>query len=56
MSGPVPSVVDYDAWRKGYMPPSEHILIDKLAYRGDVIVPALKQARDAITLATGATP
>jgi hypothetical protein len=33
-TGPVLSVVDYDAWNKGYMPPSEHILIDKLAYRG----------------------
>src|SRR3990167_7252823 len=32
--GPVLSVVDYDAWEKGYMPPSEHILIDQLAYRG----------------------
>ena len=31
---PVLSVVDYEAWGKGYMPPSEHILIDKLAYRG----------------------
>lgn len=31
---PVLSVVDYAAWDKGYMPPSEHILIDKLAYRG----------------------
>lgn len=24
------SPVDYEAWRKGYMPPSEHILIHKL--------------------------
>ena len=31
---PVMSVVDYDAWERGYMPPSEHILIDQLAYRG----------------------
>ena len=31
---PILTVVDYDAWDKGYMPPSEHILIDKLAYRG----------------------
>jgi hypothetical protein len=31
---PVLSVVDYDAWNRGYMPPSEHILIDQLAYRG----------------------
>jgi hypothetical protein len=28
------SVVDYDAWEKGYMPPSEHCLIDALSYRG----------------------
>lgn len=28
------NVVDYDAWRRGYMPPSEHVLIDKLAHRG----------------------
>ncbi len=27
------SVVDYDAWGKGYMPPSEHRLIDELSYR-----------------------
>jgi len=31
---PVLSVVDYEAWGRGYMPPSEHVLIDKLAYRG----------------------
>lgn len=31
---PVLSVVDYAAWGKGYMPPSEHVLIDQLAYRG----------------------
>lgn len=35
---PVLSVVDYDAWKKGYMPPSEHILIDQLAYRGARVV------------------
>jgi hypothetical protein len=28
------SVVDYAAWERGYTPPSEHILIDQLAYRG----------------------
>jgi hypothetical protein len=27
-------IVDYNAWNRGYMPPSEHILIDKLAFRG----------------------
>ena len=31
---PVLSVVDYEAWNKGYMPPSEHRLIDALSYRG----------------------
>lgn len=30
----VASPVDYDAWRRGYMPPSEHILIDQLMFRG----------------------
>lgn len=35
---PVLSVVDYAAWEKGYMPPSEHILIDKLAYRGAKVI------------------
>lgn len=28
------TVVDYDAWNRGYMPPTEHVLIDQLAYRG----------------------
>jgi hypothetical protein len=32
------TVVDYEAWRKGYMPPSEHILIDELAYRGARVI------------------
>ena len=32
--GPVLSPVDYDAWERGYMPPSEHVLIDALVYRG----------------------
>lgn len=31
---PPQSVVDYDAWNRGYTPPSEHVLIDQLAYRG----------------------
>ena len=33
-SRPILSVVDYAAWERGYMPPSEHVLIDQLAYRG----------------------
>lgn len=32
------TVVDYDAWKRGYMPPSEHVLIDQLAYRGARVV------------------
>lgn len=28
------SVVDYEAWNKGYMPPSEHQLIHELSYNG----------------------
>jgi hypothetical protein len=35
---PMLSVVDYDAWERGYMPPSEHVLIDQLSYRGARIV------------------
>lgn len=31
-------VVDYAAWNKGYMPPSEHVLIDQLAYRGAKVI------------------
>lgn len=32
------SVVDYEAWRKGYQPPGEHVLIDALSYRGAEVV------------------
>lgn len=32
------TVVDYDAWNRGYSPPSEHVLIDQLAYRGARVV------------------
>ncbi len=28
------SPVEYGPWTRGYMPPSEHILIDELTYRG----------------------
>ena len=35
---PVLSIVDYAAWEKGYMPPTEHALIDQLAYRGAKVV------------------
>lgn len=37
-TGPVLSIVDYAAWEKGYMPPSEHVLIDQLSYRGARVV------------------
>ena len=32
------SVVDYDAWKRGCMPPSEHVLIDELSYRNAKVV------------------
>lgn len=32
------NVVDYNAWNRGYTPPSEHVLIDQLAYRGARVV------------------
>lgn len=35
---PVLSPVDYDAWNRGYMPPTEHVLIDALTYRGARVV------------------
>ena len=38
MTRMVESVVDYKAWEKGYMPPSEHVLIDALSYRGAQVI------------------
>lgn len=38
MAESVQTVVAYESWRKGYMPPSEHILIDQLSYRGARVV------------------
>lgn len=35
---PPESVVDYRAWARGYVPPSEHLLIDQLAYRGARVI------------------
>lgn len=35
---PILSVVDYEAWERGYMPPSEHVLIDQLAHRGARVI------------------
>lgn len=40
------TVVDYDAWNKGYTPPSEHILIDQLAYRGARVVMMCDHSKD----------
>lgn len=34
------NVVDYDAWKRGYVPPTEHQLIDDLAFRGARVVAA----------------
>lgn len=45
MADPVLSVVDYVAWEKGYMPPSEHILIDKLSYRGAKVIMSFSVSR-----------
>lgn len=43
---PLPTVVDYAAWEKGYMPPSEHILIDELSYRGARVVLSTSLSRE----------
>ena len=32
------SPVDYEAWRKGYMPPSEHVLIHELSAEGAKVI------------------
>ena len=40
------TVVDYDAWQRGYMPPSEHVLIDQLAYRGARVVTSADHTDD----------
>lgn len=32
------SPTDYAAWSKGYMPPSEHILIDELSFHGATVM------------------
>lgn len=32
------SPVDYEAWRNGYMPPSEHVLIHELSVGGTKVV------------------
>lgn len=40
------SPVDYEAWGKGYMPPSAHVLIDKLSYRGARVVMSVQAGTD----------
>ena len=32
------SVVDYDAWKRGYMPPTEHVLIHELSHEGAKVI------------------
>lgn len=52
------SPVDYEAWRNGYAPPSEHILIDAL-HRGDakvVVATGLDGLRWWLVLENGETP
>lgn len=43
---PTLSVVDYDAWNKGYMPPSNHILIHKLSYEDAKVVISTSVSRE----------
>lgn len=35
---PHASPVDYEAWKRGYMPPSEHLLIHELTYEGAKVI------------------
>lgn len=42
---PAASVVDYEAWRKGYMPPAEHVLIHELSHQ-DATVKAAAHGGD----------
>ena len=38
---PANSVVDYQAWSNGYMPPSEHALIHSLQFEGAKVVSSM---------------
>lgn len=38
MRPPILTVVDYNSWDKGYMPPTEHVLIDALSHRGAKVI------------------
>ena len=44
-SRPVLSVVDYDAWNKGYQPPCEHVLVHELSH-GGARVPCMSSLGD----------
>jgi hypothetical protein len=43
---PVLSPVDYVAWSKGYMPPSEHLLIDQLQFRDARVVMSIDDGKE----------
>jgi len=32
------TVVDYEAWKRGYVPPGEHVLIHELSYEGARVI------------------
>lgn len=53
---PVLSPVDYDAWNRGYMPPTEHVLIDALAYRGAKVITMSSDSTGAIYVVTRGKP
>ncbi len=40
------SPVDYDAWSRGYMPPSEHVLIHELTYEGAKVMASSHAAKN----------
>lgn len=59
MSGqrpPVLSPVDYDAWNRGYMPPTEHVLIDALSFRGAKVVTMSSGSDGSIYVVTQGKP
>lgn len=56
MSAPTLSVVDYEAWGKGYLPPCEHILIDALSYRGARVVASSSTKDEGWWIVSRATP
>lgn len=54
--GPVLSPVDYDAWNRGYMPPTEHVLIDALAFRDAKVITMSSDSKGAIYVVTRGKP